>query len=90
MKTKKQRLEIYKKMLKWFEKGNYDDYYPCFCAAIRVTAIELQQKFYIGNFTELMKYNPENRSGVFWFKVDKTGIKKRKQILRKIIKEMES
>lgn len=88
MKTKKQRLEIYKKMLEWFKDENYDDYFPCFCSAIRVIALRLQQGFYIYDFPELMKYKPDYINYVFWFEIDKEGIEKRKQILRKIIKEM--
>ena len=86
-KTKKQRLEIYKKMLKWFEGEDYNDYYPCFCAAIRVIALQLQQEFCIRDFPEFIKYDPFN-GRAFWFSLDKEGIEKRKQILRKIIKEM--
>ncbi len=84
-KTAKQRLEIYKKMLKWFEDKDFlkKEYVPCFCAAIKVVCGESD----ISDFPELNIREPIVYT-VFWFPVDTDGIEKRKQILRKIIKEM--
>ena len=85
--TKKQRLEIYKKMLKWFEDG-YNQYsYPGFCVAIsRLTG---EEHVCLKRYPELMKYKPKKLySFYYWFGTAEKGINKRKQILRKIIKEM--
>ena len=73
-------------MLKWFGKQSYGCSNPCFCAALYWVTGEFSPDS-LNNYPELIKYKPKGKRA-YWFEVDKEGIEKRKNILRKIIKEM--
>jgi hypothetical protein len=84
----KRRLEVYKEMLEFFGKGDFQCFTPSFCSVIWLT--QYCKPVNLGLYTELMKYKPKNiDDGFHWFKTDVKGIEKRKRILRKIIKDMD-
>lgn len=98
--TKEERLVVYKEALKIFKEESF--FMICsfgFCRAF-YNAAKIASGFSgkllpdeIGSYPELMNYRPVKgwkKNASYWFNCGMTGTWKRKNILKKIIKEMEA
>ena len=85
-----ERLTIYKRMLKDLnEDVNYENFRG-FCLQLNIYSLHLKRSSYISDYPELMKYKPKNRKAYWWPVYKVKGYIKRVEVLRSIIKEMES
>lgn len=88
---RQERLTIYKKMLKTFERGPKYTFILGFCRELEDINEGLNRSKDIKNYPELMKHKPEDKPiGEFWWSIYKNsgGREIRIKVLQEVIKEM--
>jgi hypothetical protein len=82
--TKKERFEIYEKMLKYLTEIKDCNYCIGFCDALE-NVVPFNCCVEICELKELMKYKPKIMFGLYWF--DSSNLTKRINILKEILNQ---